>query len=188
MIRVFYRFHSSEHSATLTTATIRDRIVAQLIDGIFLSAICSSIIFLLSNGKIYSLWVAPIVPQFLLEVGEGVQTNSAHFWWGGHFFSVHLPYGKNVFLHYPAPVLWVVYCLYYVLFNVFASQTPGKMMKRLVILDSSKGSLSLFTSFTRWAAYYLSLIPLGLGFWWGSLSKNEKTWHDKICRTQVYQF
>jgi uncharacterized RDD family membrane protein YckC len=188
VIKIFHRFHSSEHSGTLEVASLHDRIIAQLIDGIFLSAICSVIIFLLSNGKIYSLWVAPIIPQFLLEVGEGVQTNSAHFWWGGHFFSVHLPYGKDIFLHYPAPALWVVYCLYYFLFTVIASQTPGKMMKRLVILNGSKNSLSISTSFVRWAAYYLSFIPLGLGFWWRGLAKDGKTWHDKICGTQVYQF
>jgi len=188
VIHIFHRFNPSEHSATLKTASIRDRIIAQLIDGIFLSAICSVIIFLFSNGKIYSLWVAPIVPQFLLEVKEGAKTSIDNFWWGGYFYSVHLPYGKEIFLHYPAPVLWIVYCLYYFLFTVFTSQTPGKMMKRLVILNATKKSLSISTSFVRWVAYYLSFVPLGLGFWWGSFSRDERTWHDKICRTQVYQF
>lgn len=188
MIRIFHRFNLSEHSATLKAASIRDRVIAQLIDGIFLSAICSVIIFLFSDGKIYSLWVAPMIPQFLLETLEGAQTKIENFWWGGYFFSVHLPYGKDILLHYPAPALWIVYCLYYFLFTVFANQTPGKMMKRLVILNSSKMSLSVFTSFVRWAAYYLSLLPLGFGIWWSRIGHDEKTWHDKICGTQVYQF
>ena len=129
-----------------------------------------------------------MIPQFLLEVIEGAQTQIDNFWWGGYFFSVHLPYGKDIFLHYPAPVLWIVYSLYYLLFTSFASQTPGKMMKRLVILNEAKNSPSISISFFRWAAYYLSLFPLGLGVWWSGFGEDKKTWHDKICKTQVYEF
>jgi len=188
VIKIFHRFNPSEHRSTLKPAALRERAIAQLIDSIILSAICSVIILLFSGGKVYTTWVAPIIPQFLLEVGRSVQPNIANFWWGGHFFSIHLPYGKDIFMHYPAPLLWVAYCLYYTAFTFFTGQTPGKMMKRLVILNNSEGSLSIFKSFLRWGAYYISFIPLGLGFWWRDIGKDQKTWHDKICKTQVYQF
>jgi uncharacterized RDD family membrane protein YckC len=194
VIKIFHRFNPSQHGSRLKIASPRDRIIAQLIDSIFLSVVCSMIIFQFSSGKIYSLWVAPIVTQFLLEVGKDVQADSANFWWGGHFFSIHLPYGKDIFLHYPAPLLWLVYCLYYTLFTIFTKQTPGKMMKRLVVLpekvelNSSQIPISPIKSFLRWGMYYLSLAPVGLGFWWGSFSSNKQTWHDRICKTQVYYF
>lgn len=188
MIKIFHLYQPSEHYARLKVASIRDRIIAQLIDGIFLSAICSIIIFVFSEGKIYTLWVAPLIPQFLLEVTVGAQTQIDNFWWGGYFFLVHLPYGKDIFLHYPAPFLWIIYCLYYFLFTTFVSQTPGKMMKRLVILSTSKNALSVSTSFFRWIAYYVSILPFGLGLWWVGFGRNEKTWHDGLCKTQVYIF
>lgn len=188
MIAIFHRFDPSKHRGSLKPASLRDRLIAQLIDSIFLSAICIAIIFLFSGGKIYSTWVAPIIPQFLLEVQKGPQTDFTDWWWGGHFYSIHLPYGKDIFVHYPALLLWLVYCLYYTLFAFFGGQTPGKMMKRLVILDTSRNSLSISNSFFRWMGYYLSIIPLGLGFWWSEFSSNHKTWHDKICGTQVYYF
>ena len=194
MIPIFHRYYPSKHQSTLQPASLRDRVIAQLIDSIFLSVICSIIIFLFSRGKIYSTWVAPIIPQFLLEVEKGLQTDIADLWWGGHFFSIHLPYGKDIFSHYPAPLLWLVYGAYYVLFTVFAGQTPGKMMKRLVVLSTtheakpSQNALSMGVAIIRWAAYYLSFIPLGMGFWWGGFSSNNQTWHDRICKTQVYYF
>jgi uncharacterized RDD family membrane protein YckC len=188
VIPIFHRFDPTEHIRSLKIASLRDRMIAQLIDGIILSAICSVIILVFSGGKIYSLWVAPIIPQFLLEVEKGFQTDITSWWWGGHFYSIHMPYGKDIFLHYPAPFLWIVYCLYYTLFTFFGGQTPGKMMKRLVILDESQNSLSISKSFFRWLGYYLSIIPLGLGFWWSEFSRDHKTWHDKICKTGVYQF
>lgn len=188
MIRIFHRFNPAEHRPLLKPAALRERVIAQLIDSIILSAICSIIILLFSGGKIYTTWVAPIIPQFLLEVERGVQPDISYFWWGGHFFSIHLPYGKDIFIHYPAPLLWLVYCLYYIAFTFSIGQTPGKMMKRLVILDSSGNFLSIFKSSLRWGAYYISFIPLGFGFWWRDIGKDRKTWHDKICDTQVYRF
>lgn len=188
MITILHRFNPYEHRKSLKPASLRDRIIAQLIDSIFLSAICSVIILLFSGGKIYTTWVAPIMPQFLLEVKMGFQPSISYFWWGGHFFSIHLPYGKDIFLHYPAPLLWLVYCLYYTTFTFLMGQSPGKMMKRLVILNSSKSKPSISISFFRWGAYYISFIPLGLGFWWRDIGRDKKTWHDRICKTQVYRF
>ena len=188
MIRIFHRFNLPKNGGSLKPASLRDRVISQLIDSIFLSAICSVLIFLFSGGRIYSTWVAPIIPQFLLEVEKGLQTDITNWWWGGHFFSIHMPYGKDIFLHYPAPLLWFVYCLYYTLFTFFVGQTPGKMMKRLVILNESRNKPTLFCALCRWGGYYLSLIPLGFGFWGANFGKNHKTWHDKICGTEVYYF
>lgn len=188
MIPIFHRYNPSKNHPTLQSASLRDRVIAQLIDSVFLGVVCSLVLALFSRGKIYSTWVAPIVPQFLLQLNVGAQSVVSHFWWGGYFFSVQLPYGKDIFINYPAPLLWLVYCLYYTIFTSLMGQSPGKMMKRLVILNSSKSMPSISISFFRWGLYYLCLIPLGLGFWWRDIGKDQKTWHDKICRTQVYRF
>lgn len=188
MIPILHHYDPSKQYATFQPASLRDRVIAQLIDGIILGVVCSLLFVAFSNGRIYSAWVAPILPQFLLEVSRGFQTDAAYFWWGGYFFSIHLPYGKNIFLHYPAPLLWLVYGLYYFLFTSRGGQTPGKMLKRLVVLQDPHSAPSPGKALLRWMAYYLSLFPLGLGFWWKGFSKDGKTWHDKLCKTQVYHF
>jgi uncharacterized RDD family membrane protein YckC len=40
-------------------------------------------------------------------------------------------------------------------------------------------------SVIRYLAYYVSLIPLGLGFFWIAWDDKKQGWHDKIAGTIV---
>lgn len=189
MAPIFHRFDLSRKKYyQLTPATLRERVVAHLIDGFFLSIICNVFFMAFSNSKIYSLWISPLVPQFIFEVkGEFVSTPS-DFWWGGYLFPWHLPWHKTIYLNYPAPLLWLIYAIYFTGFNMIAGQTPGKMMKKLVVINKSDNFPAAIVSLIRWLLIILSLLPLGMGFW-GELKRvKSENWHDRICRTRVYSF
>jgi uncharacterized RDD family membrane protein YckC len=64
--------------------------------------------------------------------------------------------------------------------------TPGKMALRLKIVDANTGRrLSLGQSIGRYFAYFLSAIPLLLGYIWVGIDKRKQGWHDKLAGTVV---
>ena len=73
-----------------------------------------------------------------------------------------------------------------ILFWVYKSATPGKMVLKLRIVDAkSLGPASTGQLILRYFAYYLSLFPLGLGIIWVALDKRKQGWHDKLAGTLV---
>lgn len=42
-----------------------------------------------------------------------------------------------------------------------------------------------YHTYCRLAAAWLSLLPLGLGYWWALWDPMKQTWHDKLMRTYV---
>lgn len=62
---------------------------------------------------------------------------------------------------------------------------PGgwMMSSRLVNADGSR--LGLFRALWRFVAMWLTLLPLGLGFWSGAWNKQGRTWYDRLSRTRV---
>lgn len=172
----------------LRPASLRERIFAQLVDGILLGAVCAGMFYLFSGGQVISVWVSPMIPQYLLEIQPGYLPRSSAILWGGLYWSVTLPYGKIIHLGYPSPLLWFMYGLYYTLFTSRFGQTPGKMLKHLVVLDREGRLLSPGRAFLRWLGYLLSLIPLGIGFWEGSRDQHGCGWHDRLAGSRVHTF
>ena len=73
-----------------------------------------------------------------------------------------------------------------ILFWFYKSATPGKMMTHLVIVDAKTGEKpSVGKLIIRYIAYYISAIPLMLGFIWVGIDKRKQGWHDKIAGTVV---
>jgi uncharacterized RDD family membrane protein YckC len=73
-----------------------------------------------------------------------------------------------------------------ILFWVFRSATPGKMAIGARILDARTGKpASVAQLIVRYLGYYLSLLPLGLGFLWIALDARKQGWHDKLAGTVV---
>ncbi len=74
----------------------------------------------------------------------------------------------------------------FVLFWMFRSATPGKMLVSAVIVDAktlSKPSTGQLIA--RYLAYYASTLPPCLGFLWVAFDKRKQGWHDKIAGTLV---
>ncbi len=169
----------------LVPAGLQKRVVAQLIDGVLLGAVCSVLFFLLSRGQLWSVWISPMVPQYLLESRAGHLPQPASFWWGGFYFPIYLPYGKLIRIAYPAPLLYLLYWFYYGFFTSRYGQTPGKMVKGLVVLKASGEPLGRWQAWLRGPAYLVSLLPLGMGIWLASGRKDGATWHDRLLQTRV---
>ena len=83
-------------------------------------------------------------------------------------------------------VSYVVPAIAIIAFWVYKSATPGKIAIRATIVDAktglqpSKGQL-----IGRYLAYYISTIPLCLGFLWISWDPKKQGWHDKLAGTVV---
>ncbi len=115
-----------------------------------------------------------------------------------------------LFLMLTMPILYLIYGSYYfesenfilggwdlllnwifpfvatVLFWVQRSATPGKIALKLKVVDAKTGEpLSTSKSIIRYLAYYVSTIPLCLGFIWVAFSGKKQGWHDMISNTVV---
>ncbi|RLA44019.1 MAG: RDD family protein, partial [Gammaproteobacteria bacterium] len=64
--------------------------------------------------------------------------------------------------------------------------TPGKMALRLKVVDSKTGqAISTPKAIGRYLAYYISALPLLLGFIWVGIDKKKQGFHDKLAGTVV---
>ena len=81
---------------------------------------------------------------------------------------------------------WIFPFIFTVLFWIYKSATPGKMALKAVIVDAKTGDLlTTKQSIIRYLAYYISIIPLGLGCLWVAWDQKKQGWHDKIAGTVV---
>lgn len=81
---------------------------------------------------------------------------------------------------------WICPLVATVAFWVYRSATPGKMALKLEVLDADTGHrLTLSKSVIRYLAYYISAIPLCLGFIWIAFNGKKQGWHDLIANTVV---
>ena len=72
------------------------------------------------------------------------------------------------------------------LFWCLCSATPGKMMFSAKIVDAKTGEKPTIRQFViRYLGYYVSLLFLGLGFFWIALPPRKQGWHDKLAGTVV---
>jgi uncharacterized RDD family membrane protein YckC len=73
-----------------------------------------------------------------------------------------------------------------ILFWRFRGATPGKMLvKAKIVRASDLGSPSTGRLIGRFFAYFISIIPVFLGFLWIAFDKRKQGWHDKIAGTVV---
>lgn len=64
--------------------------------------------------------------------------------------------------------------------------TPGKMAVHLQIADAQTfGRPTTRQLVIRYLAYFVSLLPLGLGFLWVAFDARKQGWHDKLAGTVV---
>lgn len=68
----------------------------------------------------------------------------------------------------------------------YKSATPGKMMMGLKVVDAQTlGPVPMGRLVLRYLAYYVSLLPLCLGFIWVAFDKRKRGFHDMIAKTVV---
>lgn len=75
--------------------------------------------------------------------------------------------------------------VYFVGFWSRKSRTPGKMALGVKIVDGEGQPIKLGRSVLRYFGYFVSSVPLGLGFLWIVWDGRKQGWHDKIAGTYV---
>jgi len=64
--------------------------------------------------------------------------------------------------------------------------TPGKQLMNCEVVDADTfGNLSVGQSVLRYLGYFLSTLPLGLGFLWVIWDKKKRGFHDLLAHTVV---
>lgn len=64
--------------------------------------------------------------------------------------------------------------------------TPGKMAIASRVVDARTGrSISFGKAVGRYLAYFLSILPLGLGFVWIAFDQKKRGWHDLLAGSVV---
>jgi uncharacterized RDD family membrane protein YckC len=106
-----------------------------------------------------------------------------------------LIYGMGYFneeLGKPVPGIWdfiisyVLPAVVIIIFWKYRSATPGKMAVKVKIVDTNTGKQPSTGQFIgRYFAYFVSGIPLGLGFIWVAFDKRKRGWHDMLAGTVV---
>lgn len=91
-----------------------------------------------------------------------------------------VPSPMDFFVQYLVPAVLVV------VFWVMRNATPGKMLFHARIVDAQTGAApSKRQLVLRYVGYYVSMLPLFLGFLWVGIDARKQGWHDKIAGTVV---
>ncbi len=105
------------------------------------------------------------------------------FWiYGGEFLtSQELVQGPAQFLiSYVLPAVATI-----ALWLLFGA-TPGKMLCGLRVVDHQTGErMELWQGIVRYLGYFVSMLPLFLGFFWIGWDKRKQGFHDKLARSLV---
>ncbi|VVM23832.1 hypothetical protein BSPWISOXPB_8403 [uncultured Gammaproteobacteria bacterium] len=73
-----------------------------------------------------------------------------------------------------------------ILFWLYKSATPGKMVLNIKVVDADTGEkLSVGQSIGRYFAYIPAMAILMIGIIWVAFDKRKQGWHDKLAKTVV---
>lgn len=95
---------------------------------------------------------------------------------------------ESIFAAGPADFLisWVLPAVATVMFWAYKRATPGKMAVSAQIVDARTGeAASTGQLIGRYLGYFVSMIPLFLGFIWVAFDERKQGWHDKLAGTVV---
>jgi uncharacterized RDD family membrane protein YckC len=83
-------------------------------------------------------------------------------------------------------ISWVLPAAAAIWFWTHKQASPGKMALSIRVLDAESGAtLTTGQSVGRYLAYFVSVIPFGLGLFWVGFDKRKQGWHDKLAHSVV---
>ncbi|HZS11142.1 MAG TPA: RDD family protein [Nitrospirales bacterium] len=83
-------------------------------------------------------------------------------------------------------ISWVLPAVAVLLFWSYKQATPGKMAVHAKIANAATGGVPTDLQLLgRYLGYFISGIPLGLGFLWVAFDRRKQAWHDKLAGTVV---
>lgn len=74
---------------------------------------------------------------------------------------------------------------YFTFFWSLVGFTPGKAILGLRVLKQDGERISFWRALVRLFGYWISALPIFLGFLWVLWDPKRRAWHDKIAGTQV---
>lgn len=80
---------------------------------------------------------------------------------------------------------FLLVAIYFFLFMLSASQTPGMKMRQLVVVTREGAALDLRSACMRGFGYLISILPVMLGFIWALVDPEHLTWADKVSGTYI---
>lgn len=92
----------------------------------------------------------------------------------------------NPLLHVLRLAIVLTSLLFYAFFWSRQSQTLGMRAWRLVVVDENRRSPSFRQAAWRWLMALVTLLPLGIGFWWRFFDRDKRTLYDIFSRTRLY--
>ncbi|MFT5889594.1 MAG: putative RDD family membrane protein YckC [Zhongshania sp.] len=129
---------------------------------------------------LYGLLLIPILALTLGDTqwssvqGEGMHMSTMSI------EALQVPGGINMLVNYLIPAAVVL------VFWLYKSATPGKLILKLVIVDAKTGEKPSTPQWLiRYMGYYLSALVFMLGFIWVGFDRRKQGWHDKIAGTVV---
>lgn len=79
----------------------------------------------------------------------------------------------------------IILCLT-IFFWIRFTGTPGKRLMQISLVDAtSYQPLTIQQSIMRYLGYFISAMPMGMGFLWVFMDDKNQGWHDKISHTVV---
>jgi len=80
---------------------------------------------------------------------------------------------------------FILLAIYFLLFMLSASQTPGMKNKKLWVVTKEGQPLNPQHACMRGLGYLISILPVMLGFLWALIDPEHLTWADKVSGTYV---
>jgi uncharacterized RDD family membrane protein YckC len=80
---------------------------------------------------------------------------------------------------------FVLLTIYFFLFMISASQTPGMKQRQLTVVTQEGSPLDPLHACMRGFGYLVSILPLMLGFLWAWIDPEHLTWADKVSGTYI---
>jgi uncharacterized RDD family membrane protein YckC len=75
--------------------------------------------------------------------------------------------------------------VYFLLFMLSSSQTPGMKLRDLVAVNRDGTLLNPKVACIRGVGYFISIVPFMLGFVWALIDPEHLTWADKVSGTYL---
>jgi len=136
------------------------RLAASIIDTLILLIVLTPLIYFFTQGS--------YLPGFDSEGDITAQLANIEFDWSYLLINDVLPMVLVVFF-------WIRF-----------RGTPGKQLMDCEVVDATTfGNLRVGQSILRYLGYFISMLPLGLGFLWIIWDEKKRGFHDLIAHTVV---
>jgi uncharacterized RDD family membrane protein YckC len=150
------------------------RLFASIIDTLVVLVVLTPLMLLVHRGDDWKR-LAQTVQESMQQAASGTPPDVAAGMQGSGFSGP-----ADFLIQVLLPIAGVL------LFWKFRNATPGKMAIHARIVDAkSGGNPSGGQLLVRFLGYFLSTLPLGLGFLWIAFDRRKQGFHDKIAGTAV---